>query len=168
MRQPSISFMLVLSLFSSAFTSCGYSKNKKEREEAEESEQVQVASETIRTSRKTIIMVDDLVWDRIPSRYREQVDGAGCGYRKISHDNAFCINGLVKINGKYEMLKYSDRESNEYAVVYQNSDWKVVFKKDPSSVERFEGGSTFFGEATAVAKADGGSVTIAFQGGCGC
>jgi hypothetical protein len=72
----------------------------------------------------------------IPQEYSSQVDGAGCYcYKPGRQDLNLVYNGLVKINGIYEILRETEGWS-ENTFKYENSRWILQLKLDPNNPEK--------------------------------
>ena len=105
-----------------------------------------------------------LDYNQLPRYLKNQIEGAGCEYTFTKDGNAFMINGLMKINGVYEMLE----RTKEYdkTIIYENDRWQL--KLYLQSTSHFEGGSSHRGTMWLKNKRTNQIKTSRMFGGCGC
>ena len=111
------------------------------------------------------IRISTINYDNVGECLQNQIEGAGCGFAFTKEGESFFINGLVRINGVYEMLEPIDNGS-ENLMIYENENWELrLYLK----VDSEEGGSTFYsGKMTLRSKQTNQTKTTKIFGGCGC
>ncbi len=101
-------------------------------------------------------------WESIPQNIQDQVSGAGCTYySNVNTEDIIMTNGLVKINGIFEILNYKSSNENYTRDIYENERWIIY----GDVIENTDGSLT--GTMKLRSKSKDGSTTVNIKKMCG-
>ena len=104
-------------------------------------------------------------FDDLPNEIQNQIGGAGCSFSFENEEEACFINGLMKINGLYEMLSPVDI-GDEKTMIYINKNWEFELNIEDNLEEDYV--SEIIGTVTLKSRSTDESKIFKVFGGCGC
>jgi hypothetical protein len=154
-----LKFLLIPGLL--ALMSCG---SKGSGSGSSSGSEVQAPSAQVSASS---IELETYRFDDLSEEVQNQISGAGCGFGFTRGGGEFCINGLIKVNGLYELLEEAD-SGDESQIKYRNKNWELKLKIT-SRKELEEGAaSELEGEGVLRSLQTGKTKSFGFSGSCGC
>lgn len=130
-------------------------------------EQLNLATTSKETnSYQSGINVGSFKFDSLPEYFKEQVEGAGCDFSFVQNGDSFMINGLMLINGVFEMLYPKNDEASTNNIMYENESWILII--EATSIDHQEGGATYEGRMILKNKSTKEIITRSIFGACGC
>lgn len=116
-------------------------------------------------SNKETFVIDPFKWGEVPEDIQNQIAGAGCAYFQLNNEEfIYMSNGLIKINGLYEMLQEKQIDSPDFSKqVYENSRWIIYIDMDTSNNENTQETGTL----TLRSKGKDGVSTVKINRFCG-
>jgi len=112
-----------------------------------------------------VIELGHINYDELSEETQNQIEGAGCGFSTEKDGDPILVNGLMKINGVYELMQYVET-SDSKTLLYVNKNWE--FQLDIEQQEDDLSGSIMEGTATLKSRTSNQSKTFRAYGGCGC
>jgi len=101
-------------------------------------------------------------WESVPQNIQDQIIGAGCTYYQNSNNQDILLtNGLVKINGIFEIVDYKSSNDDYTKDVYENERW-IIHADMTSHTD-----GTLTGTLTLRSKSKDGSTTVKSNKICG-
>ena len=95
----------------------------------------------------------------------QKLVGGGCGFSTEKDGNPVFVNGLMKINGVYELMNYVETNDSK-TFLYVNKNWE--FQLNVEKEEKQATGSIMEGTATLKSRTSDDVKTFDAFGGCGC
>lgn len=122
-------------------------------------------SSCFQDSNKETFVIDPFKWGDVPDDIQNQIAGAGCAYFQINNEEfIYMSNGLIKINGLYEMLQEKQIDSPDFSKqVYENSRWIIYIDMNTSNNENTQETGTL----TLRSKGKDGVTTVKINRFCG-
>lgn len=105
-------------------------------------------------------------FDQLPQYLQNQIEGAGCGFSLSPNGNDIMVNGLIRVNGLYELLEENSDAEDENKMIYENERWELRFILNDKS--RMEEGSTFPATMMLRNKKTNQIMSKKVYGACGC
>jgi hypothetical protein len=101
-------------------------------------------------------------WESIPQNIQDQVSGAGCTYfANNNNQDILLTNGLVKINGIFEIIEYKSSNDDYTNDIYENDRW-IIYGKMVSNPD-----GTLTGTLKLRSKSKDGSTVVSANKVCG-
>lgn len=122
-------------------------------------------SSCFQDSNKETFVIDPFKWGDVPDDIQNQIAGAGCTYFQLNNEEfIYMSNGLIKINGLYEMLQEKQIDSPDFSKqVYENSRWIIYIDMNTSNNENTQETGTL----TLRSKGKDGVTTVKINRFCG-
>ncbi len=116
-------------------------------------------------SNKETFVIDPFKSGDVPDDIQNQIAGAGCAYFQLNNEEfIYMSNGLIKINGIYEVLQEKQIDSPDFSKqVYENSRWIIYIDMDTSNNENTQETGTL----TLRSKGKDGVTTVKINRFCG-
>ena len=116
-------------------------------------------------SNKETFVIDPFKSGDVPDDIQNQIAGAGCAYFQLNNEEfIYMSNGLVKINGIYEVLQEKQIDSPDFSKqVYENSRWIIYIDMNMSNNENTQETGTL----TLRSKGKDGVTTVKINRFCG-
>jgi hypothetical protein len=116
-------------------------------------------------SNKETFVIDPFKSGDVPDDIQNQIAGAGCAYFQLNNEEfIYMSNGLIKINGIYEVLQEKQIDSPDFSKqVYENSRWIIYIDMDTSNNENTQETGTL----TLRSKVKDGVTTVKINRFCG-
>ena len=165
--------IFVLLITCSCIFSCEFdiSENRNNQSKKDDQKKDNVQSTTSTETKNEIKPEQELdlgyiIYDQLPTTIQEQIEGAGCGFSFTPNGESFMINGLIRINGLYELLEANNDAGSDDLMIYENNRWEMRFYLDKNRNE--EEGSLFGARMTLRNKKTGQKLSKKAFGSCGC
>ncbi|MFN5912337.1 MAG: hypothetical protein ACK45H_13435 [Bacteroidota bacterium] len=111
------------------------------------------------------IQLGEINYEGLSEETQLEIGGAGCGFSKTVEGASIFMNGLMLINGVYEMLQPVETNDSE-TLLYVNKNWEFELQVENTVDE--EGGSAMDGTATVKSRTSDQVITLKVFGQCGC
>lgn len=112
------------------------------------------------------ISIETINYDDLPATIEEQISFIGCDFSMEKNGDSFYVNGLMKINGLYEMLQPVDLD-NRKKRLFINENWELEIKISYTEVLGEGESEVFEGEGTLKSRSTGATKTFKVFGRCG-
>ena len=113
------------------------------------------------------ISIETINFDDLPTNYQDQIEGAGCAFSLSPEGDAINLNGLMKINGLYELLNYTEINDRK-TMLYINKNWEFQINIEYEKTGEPGDGSELEGTATLKSRNTNDVKKFKVFGGCGC
>lgn len=112
------------------------------------------------------ISIETINYDELPASIEEQIAFIGCNFSTTKNGDLFYTNGLMKINGLYEMLQPVELD-NRKKRLFINENWELEIKISFLEVIDEAESEVFEGEATLKSRLTGATKTFQVFARCG-
>ena len=111
------------------------------------------------------IELSEINYDELSEETQSQIEGAGCGFSDEKDGNPILVNGLMKINGVYELMQWVETGDSK-TILYINKNWEFQLTVEQQQDDMT--GSIMEGTATLKSRTSEQQKTFKAYGGCGC
>ena len=110
------------------------------------------------------IELGEINYEELSEETQSEIIGGGCGFSTEKDGNPIFVNGLMKINGVYELMNYVETNDSK-TLLYVNKNWEFQLNVE-EEIEQATG-SIMEGSATLKSRTSDEEKTFQAFGGCG-
>ena len=110
------------------------------------------------------LQLGEINYEELSEETQSQIVGPGCGFSTEKDGNPIFVNGLMKINGVYELMNYVETNDSK-TLLYVNKNWEFQLNVE-KEIEQATG-SIMEGTATLKSRTSDEVKTFDAFGGCG-